>query len=138
MGLVYADIKLINGIDFDQAKKNKIGQDEVREMTVRMMADSGSIEMVIYENIQEYLQLSFIEKRRLVLADGTIGEYDIVGPVRVEFEDRNTVCYAVVMEGDTEPLLGAIPMQGMDVIIHPRSNELSGNPYHPPGGLWRL
>jgi hypothetical protein len=35
MGFVYANIKLINGIDFDEARRNKIGQDEIRELTVR-------------------------------------------------------------------------------------------------------
>jgi clan AA aspartic protease len=138
MGIVYADIKLINYSDLDMAKRNIIGQQEIREITVRMMVDSGSNEMAINEDIQSYLQLPLVEKRRFILADGRIGEFDIVGPVRVKFEDRTADCDAIVLKGDTEPLLGAIPMQAMDVIIHPSRHELAGNPNHPPGGLWRL
>ena len=31
---------------------------------------------------------------------------------------------------DTEPLLGAIPMEEMDVLIHPLRQELIVNPEH--------
>ena len=42
MGLVYADIKLINGDDVVLARRNIIGQEEVKEMYVSMLVDTGS------------------------------------------------------------------------------------------------
>jgi len=42
MGIVYADITLINGEDLMLARRHFIGEDKVKEMTVRMLADSGS------------------------------------------------------------------------------------------------
>lgn len=129
--MVYADIKLINGGDLEMAKRHVIGQEEVREITVKMVVDSGAYMMAINETIQEQLGLLFIEKRKSIMADGSVAEHDVVGPIIVKFANRTAVCNAVVLQGGNEPLLGAIPMEEMDVIIHPRRQELLVNPEHP-------
>ena len=131
MGLVYADITLINADDLAMAKRNIIGEDEVKKMTVKMLVDSGAYMMGITETIQEQLNLSFIEKRKAVLADGGVKEYDVVGPIIVKFKNRTATCSAMVLEGSSESLLGAIPMEEMDVLIHPQRQELIVNPEHP-------
>jgi clan AA aspartic protease len=113
------------------AKRNIIGLEEVREMTVTMVVDSGAYMMAINETIKEQLGLLFIEKRKSIMADGSVLEHDVVGPIIVKFANRTAVCNAVVLQGDNEPLLGAIPMEEMDVIIHPRRQELLVNPEHP-------
>lgn len=131
MGLVYADIELINSDDLALARRNLLDVDEVKRMHINMLADSGAHMMAINENIQAVLQLPFREKRKSVMADGTVVEHDVVGPVEVKFKNRTAVCNAVVLQGDNEPLLGAIPMEEMDVLIHPLRNELIVNPEHP-------
>jgi clan AA aspartic protease len=131
MGLVYADITLINGGDIEMARRHLIGKEEIKQMTVKMMVDSGAYMMAINETIQEQLDLSFIEKRKAILADGSVQEYDVVGPIHVKFLNRTAICSAMVLKGDSEPLLGAIPMEEMDVLIHPRRQELIVNPEHP-------
>lgn len=131
MGLVYADITLINGEDLTLAKRNIIGEDEIKQMTVTMLADSGAYMMAINETIQEQLQLPVIEKRKAQMANGTIEEYNVVGPIQVKFKNRRCVVDAMVLRGDYEPLLGAIPMEDMDILIHPLRQELIVNPEHP-------
>jgi clan AA aspartic protease len=96
-----------------------------------MLVDSGAYMMAINETIQEQLQLPFKEKRKSVMADGSIVEHDVVGPIEIKFKNRTAVCNAVVLQGDNEPLLGAIPMEEMDVLIHPLRQELIVNPEHP-------
>jgi len=131
MGLVYADITLINAIDVEMAKRNIIGDEDIKQLTINMMVDSGAYMMAINETIQAQLQLPYIEKRKSILADGSIKEYEIVGPIHVKFSNRTATCSAVVLPSDSEPLLGAIPMEEMDVLIHPRRQELVVNPEHP-------
>jgi clan AA aspartic protease len=131
MGAVYADISLINCGDIEMAKRNIIGEHEIKQMTARMLVDSGAYMMGINQTIQEQLNLSFIEKRKLVLADGAVKEYDVVGPIMVKFKNRTATCSALVLEGNSEPLLGAIPLEEMDVLIHPQRQELVVNPEHP-------
>jgi hypothetical protein len=65
-------------------------------------------------------------------------EYDVVGPVNVRFANRMATCDAFVLPGDSEPLLGAIPMEEMDVLIHPFRQELVVNPEHPDGAVLRI
>lgn len=131
MGLVYADIELTNSGDLELARRSIIGEEEIKRMHVNMLVDSAAYNLCINESIQAQLQLPFVEKRKSQLANGHIEEYEVVGPVRVKFKNRNTVCYAMVLSGDNEPLLGAIPMEDMDVIIHPQRQELLVNPEHP-------
>ena len=131
MGLVYADIVLINSDDLVDARRHRIGEDEVRKMSINILVDTGSIMLAINENIQEQLQLPIVEKRKVQLANGHIAEYDVAAPVELRFNNRRTVCSAIVLPGDSEPLLGAIPLEDMDVLIHPARQELIVHPDHP-------
>jgi clan AA aspartic protease len=131
MGLVYADIELINAIDLGLARRHQIGEEEVKRMHVNMLVDTGSVYMCINETLQEQLQLSMVEKRKGQLADGGVVEYDVVGPIEVRFKNRRCVVDAMVIPGDNELLLGAIPLEDMDVLINPYRRELIVNPEHP-------
>ena len=131
MGLVYADIELINTTDVELARRHYIAEDEIKKIKLNMLVDSGAYMMAINDTIQSQLELPFIEKRKVQVADGRIVEYDVVGPVNVKFANRKATCNAFVLPGESEPLLGAIPMEEMDVLIHPQRQELIVNPQHP-------
>ena len=131
MGLTYADIELINAGDIEMARRYIIGDDEIKRLHLNLLVDTGSYNLCINETIQEQLDLPFLEKRKGQLANGSIQEYDLVGPIVLKFKNRQTVCNALVLPGDNEPLLGAIPLEDMDVLIHPLRQELIVNPDHP-------
>jgi clan AA aspartic protease len=131
MGVVYADIELINAVDVTMAHRNLIGAEEIKRMRLSMLVDSGAYMMAINETIQSQLEFPFIEKRKVQLASGQVVEYDVVGPIDVRFANRRAVCSAFVLPGDSESLLGAIPMEEMDVLVHPKRQELVVNPQHP-------
>ena len=131
MGLVYADIELINGEDIGLARKYVIGEEEIKRMKVKMLVDTGSIMLAINETIQEQMQFPIVEKRKGQLANGHIIECDVVSAVELRFKNRQTSCRAMVLPGDSEPLLGAIPMEDMDVLVHPQRQELIVHPDHP-------
>ena len=100
-------------------------------MRLNMLVDSGAYMMAINETIQELLDLPFVEKRKVRVADNRVMELDVVGPIFIKFANRTATCNAFVLPGDSEPLLGAIPMEEMDVIIHPSRQVLVVNPEHP-------
>jgi clan AA aspartic protease len=145
MGFIYADIELVNADDLALAKKHIIGEEEIKRMPLKMLVDTGAYNLCINETIQQQLDLPFVEKRKGISANGHIEEFDIVGPVQVLFKNRKTICYAMVLAGDNEPLLGSIPLEDMlvpipyiknigvpgDVLIHPLREELIVNPDHP-------
>ncbi len=131
MGFVYAEVELINSGDIEMARRYRIGEEEIKRMNVTMLVDSGAYSLCINESIQAQLELPFIEKRKAEMADGSIQEFDVVGPVEVRFKNRGTSCRAMVLSGSSEPLLGSIPLEDMDVLIHPQRQELIVNPDHP-------
>ena len=131
MGLVYADIELINAGDIEMARRHIIGEDEIKRMHINALVDTGSYMLCINETIQEQLQFPVVEKRKAQLANSSVLECDVVSMVELKFKNRRTICNAMVLPGDSEPLLGAIPLEDMDVLIHPLRQELIVNPEHP-------
>ncbi|MEI6185439.1 MAG: aspartyl protease family protein [Bacteroidota bacterium] len=131
MGLVYADIELINGDDLALVRRHIIGEEEIKRMHLNLLVDTGSYMLCINESIQEQLQFPVVEKRKAQLANSNIVELDVVSNVELKFKNRRTICNAMGLPGDSEPLLGAIPLEDMDVLIHPTRQELIVNPEHP-------
>ena len=70
----------------------------------------------------QQLQLPLVGKDLVRLADETLLEVDVVGPVQVRFETGSLVGRAVVMPTTSEVLLGAYPME-LDVFIDPKRRD---------------
>lgn len=136
MGLTYANITLQNGGDAEDFRRNMIGEDEIRQVEILALVDTGSIQLAINESIREALGLTIIGKRLSMLADGTRLELPVVGSIVVKYLDRWSITTALILPDDQEPLLGAIPMEEMDLYVHPGRNELL--PVHPDGPLMSL
>ena len=133
MGLVYAEIELVNEVEYQMSRTHLIGTEEVSATRSNMLIDSDATMIAINEALQEVLKLPLQEKRRIHLANGQMADLDVVGPVRVKFKDRFSVTNAFLQRGDSEPLLGAIPMEEMDLAIFPLEGRLDYNPAHPDG-----
>jgi len=131
MGLTYAEITLANGADTALAALGRLPKDEVKQIKVTALVDSGAFMLAINENLKSQLDLPVYEKRDARLADGTIVSCEIVGPVDVFFKNRGTTCRAIVLPGNNEVLLGAIPIKDMDVLIDLKNNELIVHPDRP-------
>lgn len=131
MGKVFAYIELLNGSDVALAQNYIIGEDEIRRISICPQVDTGSDYLCINENIQEVLKLPFVKYKYAELADGRIVKCDVVGPVEVKFENADCTCRAMVLPGDSAPLLGLIPLESMDVIIDPNRGELVVGPVRP-------
>jgi clan AA aspartic protease len=128
MGYVYAEIELTNEEDVAVHRRGYLPDDEIRRVTTKALVDSGAYDLIINQEIQDRLNLPVLGKRPIRLADETIIEVDIVGPVEVRFETRATSVRALVLPDTEEVLLGAIPLEGLDVIIDPLRERLLINP----------
>jgi clan AA aspartic protease len=126
MGTVYTEITLKNVGDLMRAQDGVISEQEVHEITVRACVDAGAWTLVINEDICKKLRLGIKGIRRSTLADGSKEIYTLTEPVEVHWKDRNTVCQALVLPGADEVLFGAIPLEGMDLTINPRKQEVVG------------
>lgn len=132
MGYVHAEIELTNFADMLLSDIGIKLANEIRRVTTNALVDSGAWDLVLNEEIQHQLQLPLAGKELVRLADETLLEVDVVGPIQVRFEDRTTlVARAVVMPATSEVLLGAYPMEGLDVFIDPKRERLLVNPKSP-------
>lgn len=131
MGLVYAEVELINEKDIFLYEEKYTTKEKIRSLNCRMNVDSGAYMMAINEITKKQLGLEPLRRQLAQLANGDVIELEVVGPIRVNFENRTCTVDAYVIPGEAEMLLGAIPMEYMDVLIHPKENRLIVNPAHP-------
>jgi clan AA aspartic protease len=125
MGLTYASLRLTN--TFTGAS-----------VEVLALVDSGAGPLCIPESVARQLGFDTTEvySTRIRIADASRVDVPVVGPIRINFENRNCSTDAYVL-GD-EPLLGVIPMAAMDCIIEPLSQRMVINPAHPDGAVLRV
>ena len=131
MGLTYATLEVINATDNGMARRNLMPVADIRRTQVRMLVDSGAYMLCLNEHLQAQLGLDIIDSMEGELADGSVVKMPVAGPVDIQFGNRKTSCRAVILPGNAEPLLGAIPMEDMDVLINPKTQELIINPANP-------
>lgn len=93
------------------------------------LVDSRATHLCIPQHVQVQLQLEEIDSKEVTLADGSKKLVPYVGPVELHFKNRVGFSGALVM-GD-QVLLGAIPMEDMDLIIIPKTRTLDINPNSP-------
>lgn len=124
MGLVYSSLSLSNPI-----------MPDLKSIEVSSLVDTGALFLCIPEHIAIQLQLKELEKREVTIADGSKKLFSYVGPIKIQFENRNCFSGALVI-GDSV-LLGAIPMEDMDLIIQPALLKVIVNPANPniPGSI---
>ena len=119
MSVVYAEITLKNGADVNDAKRGRIKEDEIRQVTVQSIVDTGAWTMVINEETRDKLGLLDQGRGEATLADGQKEEYPMAGPLEVWWKNRRFNCDALVLPDAPDILLGAIPLEGMDLTINP-------------------
>jgi len=102
---------------------------ELVALEVRALADTGAMHLCIPEHVALQLQLAEQEQREVTLADGSKRLMPYGGPIEVRFGNRRCFVGAMVM-GD-EVLLGAIPMEDMDLVIRPMTRDVAVNPASP-------
>lgn len=100
-----------------------------KPVEVEALADTGATHLVIPDHIRIQLALDETSKKEITLADGSKKMVPYVGPVEAKFKNRVAYVGAIVM-GD-EVLLGAIPMEDMDLVVVPQQRTVEVNPLNP-------
>ena len=126
MGEVRTEITLVNLRDAGKAQDGIIPQEEVRRLAVNAVVDTGARILVINEETREKLGLRVKENNETILAGGGTVPSQITEYVEVLWKDRETACRALVLPGEKEVLLGAYPLEGMDLMVHPKRQEVVG------------
>lgn len=118
MGHIFADIELSNP-----------RQPALQPICVKALADTGALMLCIPEHIALQLALETESEREVSVADGRSLKVPYVGPIRVRFANR--FCYVGALVLGDEVLLGAVPMEDMDLVISPSRREITADPASP-------
>jgi clan AA aspartic protease len=118
MGLIYTTIVLRNPRD-----------GSLSPIEVQALVDTGSMHLRIPEHVAIQLKLETAYEREATLADGAKKLCPYVGPVEVRFDGR--CCFVGVLVLGEQTLLGAVPMEDMDLIVHPTMRTVVVNPKSP-------
>jgi clan AA aspartic protease len=118
MGLVKSKIILKNP-----------GKVEMKEIEVEALVNTGELHLCIPERVALQLDLKELYKREVTTADGKEHLCSYVGPIEVKFENKG--CFTGALVSGNEILLGAAPMEDMDVLVSPAQRKLIVNPESP-------
>ena len=105
-------------------------------VTVEALADTGAVHLCIPEHVAIQLALEEIDRKEVTLADGSRKMVPYVGPVELHFKNvelhfKNRVGFAGALVLGDQVLLGAIPMEDLDLVVIPRSRRVDVNPSSP-------
>jgi clan AA aspartic protease len=126
MGEVRTEITLVNLRDMGKAVDGLIPEAEVRQFTANALVDTGAWTLVINDEARQKLGLTIKKTSEATLAGGIKVSCQTTEFVGIRWKDREAACEAVVLPGETEILLGAYPLEGMDLIVHPQRQEVVG------------
>jgi clan AA aspartic protease len=126
MGMIHTEITLKNAFDEEKASEGLIKQNEVRAVTVNAVVDTGAASLVINEELRQKLGLGIEIERSARVADGRRVLCKVTKPVKILWKNRRTSCEAMVIPGAETVLLGAIALEGMDLMVNPVAQELVG------------
>ena len=118
MGIIYNNIRLANPYFPEQD-----------EMNVEALVDTGATHLYIPEHIALQLKLTVLKEREVVTADDSHQLVKYAGPVQVSMLGRDCFVGALVV-GD-QVLLGAIPLEDMDLVVSLREQRITVNPAAP-------
>ncbi|MDR0877308.1 MAG: aspartyl protease family protein [Treponema sp.] len=126
VGTVFAEITLKNAWDVGSVEHGLITEEKIRQTTVQSIVDTGAGTLIINEAVQEALGLTTKYLHDSTLANGEKVMCKITEPVEVWWKDRSMVCEPWVVPGAKVVLLGAIPLENMDLIVDPKGQKLIG------------
>jgi len=118
MGMTRANIELSNP-----------AKPELKPLAVEALVDTGAMTICIPDHVAVQLALKQIETREVTTADEKSHVVPYVGPLQVKFENRTCFTGALVIGHIV--LLGAVPMEDMDLVVSPSRETITVNPKSP-------
>ena len=102
---------------------------ELTPVEAEALVDTGSVHLCIPEHVALQLRLDTYDHKEVTIADGSRRLVPYVGPIEMRFKNRVGLGGALVI-GD-QVLMGAIPMEDMDLVVTPRDRRIDVNPESP-------
>ena len=129
MGEIREKVRLTNALDEELVRQGRLTPEEVRQVEVSAVVDTGAVMSVIPIHIADRLGLQARKHRVARFADGRTETVGITGPVIFECQTRDTLEEAMIL-GD-EVLIGQTVLKKMDLLADCGNQRLVPHPDRP-------
>jgi clan AA aspartic protease len=128
-----AQLKLTNIVDQQYAADGILAPEAVRTETIEALVDTGATLLILPADVVQ--RLGFVQggRRPVRYANGTVEEVPWVRAVGIEILGREMTCDALVVPTGNAALVGQIPLEGLDLVVDPKSGDVMPNPRNPDG-----
>ena len=126
MGTVSTEITLRNESDVAFARRGHLKTEDIRSVTVTAVVDTGAYSLMLDEQTMQKLGLEVTGEQKIVVASGERLVCMVTDAVEINWKNRQSVLRAVVVPGLPRVLMGVLPLEHMDLVIHPKKQELVG------------
>ena len=138
MGEIVASMELENVGDREVVNQGLRDESTVRSATVNGVADTGAVMLVLPEDVVGRLGLRTQREVVVTYADERREIRSVAGPVRVEIANRFMTADCIVGPPLSEPLIGQIVMEGLDLVADSTNRTLAPRPESPDLPLLKL
>ena len=124
-------LTLENSLDSGNAALGMLDPTKIRRVELEALVDTGATQLAIPADVADALGLRELTRSKARLADGTIVEFPVVTGLLIELCGRQMSCDALVLPAGARALIGQIPLEGLDLVVDPKSQEARVNPASP-------
>jgi clan AA aspartic protease len=124
MGQVMTKVTLWNSTDLDNVERGLIPREAVRQVELEALVDTGATTLVLPHDVVDALGLTIFDHLPVRLADGKGYTWPVAGSLRISILGRETYCDAYVAPVGAPALIGQIPLERLDLIVDPKSQEV--------------
>lgn len=138
MGEIVVAVELENPVDRAVVERGYGQESDVRRSTIEAVADTGAMISVLPQNIVERLGIAIYRTVVVTYADERTEDRPVAGPVTMKIGNRSMNTDCVVGPPDSQPLVGQIVMEGLDLIADCTKRTLTPRPESPEYPQLRL
>ena len=138
MGEIVASMELENTVDRGIAGQELRDESTVRRTTVDGVVDTGAVMLMLPENVVSRLGLATLREVVVTYADERNETRQVAGPVTVQIANRFMTADCVVGPPLSEPLIGQIVMEALDLVADCTNRTLAPRPESPDSPLLKM
>jgi clan AA aspartic protease len=105
--------------------------DATKTREVEAVIDTGATMLVLPQNVVDELGLRKIRDAKVKYANNKVEQKWVYGAVTIELKGRVGIFEALAEEAGSQPLVGQIVLEALDLVVDPRTRTLIPNPISP-------
>lgn len=138
MGEITINVTLENPIDRGIFERGSGEEVDIRRTSVKATVDTGAVMLVLPQNVVERLGLQILRTVVVSYADERKEERPVAGPLTIHIGNRFMSTDCIVGPPLSEPLIGQIVLEALDLLADCTKRTLTPRPESPDYPLLKL